>query len=82
MSSRKTINENNLSNSLIKSNGFSFDLGRLQFESKSSDLNLSKKTDTLKLFDIRKNEHFGDVHIFLNKPSPFTLKAKSRIVEI
>ena len=82
LTSRKTISQNNLSNSLIKGTGISADLGRLQLERKSSDKNLSKKFDIIKLFDIRKNEHFGDVHMLLNKPSPFTLKAKSRIVEI
>ena len=32
--------------------------------------------------DIRKNDNFGEVNIFLDKPSPFTLKAKTRIVEV
>mgnify|MGYP002624151174 CR=1 FL=1 len=79
---KKTSNDNNLNTSLIKRNGISADLGRLHFERKSSDLNFSKDFDILKIFDIRKNEDFGEVHMFLNKPSPFTLKAKSRIVEI
>jgi len=82
LTNRKTMKDNSFNNSLIKRNGISADLGRLHFERKSSDLNLSKEFDTIKIFDIRKNEHFGDVHMLLNKPCPFTLKAKSRMVEV
>jgi hypothetical protein len=39
LTSRKTISQNNLSNSLIKGTGISADLGRLQLERKSSDKN-------------------------------------------
>ena len=82
LSSRKTIKDCSINNSLIKRSGISADLGRLHLERKSTDLNLSKEISILKIFDIRKNEHFGEVHMILNKPSPFTVKAKSRIVEI
>ena len=81
LASKRTVKDSNFNNSLIKRN-ISADLGRLHLERKSSDLNLSKEFDTLKIFDIRKNEHFGEVHMLLNKPSPFTFKAKSRIAEI
>ena len=36
----------------------------------------------LKILDIRKNEHFGDVYMFLDKPAPLTLKVKSKIAQI
>ena len=36
----------------------------------------------LKILDIRKNEHFGDVYLFLDKPAPLTLKVKSKKAEI
>ena len=36
----------------------------------------------LKILDIRKNEHFGDVSLFLDKPAPLTLKVKSKIAKI
>jgi len=62
-------------------NGLSIDLGRLDLNKKQSDLNLNENFDIIKIFDIRKNDYFGEVHMFLEKPSPFTLKAKSRIVD-
>ena len=36
----------------------------------------------LKILDIRKNEHFGDVHIFLQKPAPLSLKVTSKKAEL
>ena len=36
----------------------------------------------LKILDIRENEHFGDVCLFLDKPSPLTLKVKSKKAQI
>ena len=36
----------------------------------------------LKILDIRKNEYFGDVYMFLERPAPLTLKVKSKIAEI
>ena len=36
----------------------------------------------LKILDIRKNEHFGDVYLFLDQPAPLTLKVKSRKAKI
>ena len=69
-------------NSLVNNNGISADLGRLDFSRKETDSRIEENYDIIKIFDIRKNEHFGDIHLFLKKPSPFTLKAKSRIVEV
>ena len=36
----------------------------------------------LKILDIRKNEHFGDVYLFLDQPAPLTIKVKSRKAKI
>ena len=36
----------------------------------------------LKIIDIRKNEYFGDIYMFLDRPSPLTLKVKSKIAEV
>ena len=36
----------------------------------------------LKILDIRKNEHFGNICMFLEKPAPLTLIVKSKIAEI
>ena len=68
--------------SLIDLNNISADLGRLDFSRKESDINIYDDYETIKIFDIRKNDNFGEVNMFLDKPSPFTLKAKTRIVEV
>ena len=44
--------------------------------------NSNEEFEIMKILDVRKNEHFGEVHMFLQKPSPFTLKTKSRIAEL
>ena len=44
--------------------------------------NSNEEYEIMKILDVRKNEHFGEVHMFLQKPSPFTLKTKSRIAEL
>ena len=75
---QKSFNNNN---SLLDNN-ISFDLGRLDFTKKESDLKNLENYDNVKIFDVRKNENFGEVHMFLHKPSPFTLKAKSRMAEV
>ena len=36
----------------------------------------------LKIMEIRKNEHFGDINIFLDEPAPLSLKVKSKISEL
>ena len=41
-----------------------------------------KNKKKLKVLDIRKNEHFGDVFMFLNKKSPLYVRVKSRIVDL
>ena len=43
-------------------------------------LNGNKKK--LKILDIRKNEHFGDVFMFLNKKSPLYVRVHSRVVDL
>ena len=75
---RRTISNNNA----LMDNNISFNLGRLDFAKEESDLKRLENYEIVKIFDVRKNENFGEVHMFLQKPSPFTLKAKSRIVEI
>ena len=44
----------------------------------NEDANLGKY-QAIKIVDIRKNEHYGYIQIFMNQPSPFTVKAKSRM---
>ena len=43
-------------------------------------LNGNKKI--LKILDIRRNEHFGDVFMFLNKKSPLYVRVRSRVVDL
>ena len=74
-------NKNTLvNNSRIDDNGISVDLGRLDFS--RNEINNNNNYQAIKIIDIRKNEHFGDIHLMLEKPCPFTLKAKSRIAEL
>ena len=94
MMSNKNINYNDLKaeidNVLLQkdimnnsnSNHVSDDFGKIDFTKKEKNLYRSENYEVIKIFDIRKNEHFGDVHMFLKRPSPFTLKAKSRIAEL
>ena len=75
---RKNLSNNNE----LMDNNISFNLGRFDFEKDEADIKRLENFEIVKIFDVRKNENFGEVHMFLQKPSPFTLKAKSRIVEI
>ena len=74
--------DNNQKNSIIDDNGISIDLGRLDFSRDNLQINNNTESQSIKILDFRKNEHFGDIHMFLQKPSPFTLRIKSRIAEI
>ena len=69
-------------NNLLSNNGISVDLGRMEFSRNEIDKNNNENKQTIKILDIRKNEHYGDIHIFMEQPSPFTIKAKSRIAEL
>jgi len=73
-------NDINMNNS--SSHHVSDDFGRIDFTKNEKNLYRSENYEVIKIFDIRKNEHFGDVHMFLKRPSPFTIKAKSRIAEL
>ena len=76
-------NQNTLvNNSRIDNNGISVDLGRLDFSRNEIERCDSENYHIIKILDLRKNEHFGDYHLITEKPSPFTLKSKSRIAEL
>ena len=76
-------NQNTLiNNSRIDNNGISVDLGRLEFSRNDIDNIDNENLQIIKIIDVRKNEHYGDTHILTESPSPFTLKAKSRIAEL
>ena len=77
------LKKTNVSNSQLDNNGISVDLGRLDFT--RNDIKENKNSNNyqiIKIIDFRKNEHYGDVHIFSEQPSPFTVKVKSRIAEL
>ena len=63
-------------------NGISMDLGRLNFSMNKNEKSIINDYQLIKIIDIRKNEHFGDIYMFLKRPSPFTLTVKSRLAEI
>ena len=69
-------------NNSFYNNGISVDLGRMDFSRNELDQSENSNFQIIKILDIRKNEYYGDIHLFLEQPSPFTLKAKSRIVEL
>ena len=46
------------------------------------DENQDENVDILKILEIRKNEHFGDILMFLNKRSPLSVKAKTKYCEL
>ena len=76
-------NKNSIVNNLkSENNDISVDLGRLDFSRNEIDNYNNNNFHIIKILDVRKNEHFGDLHLITEKPSPFTLKAKSRIVEL
>jgi hypothetical protein len=55
-----------------------------KFKTNPSD-NLGYKLDELKILkiiQIRRNEHFGDVLMFLNRPSPLRVRVKSKFAEL
>ena len=68
--------------SINKSNRISFDLGRMDFLRNEDEETNIEEYQTIKIMDIRKNEHYGDIHLFNEQPSPFTVKAKSRIADL
>ena len=66
-------------------NSVSFQVGYESEEQEKENTDISKEGNNyqyLKILDIRKNEHFGDVFLFLDKPAPLTLKVISKIARI
>ena len=49
---------------------------------KKNEKALNENKKKLKVLDIRKNEHFGDVYMFLNKKSPLYVRVSSRAVDL
>ena len=66
---RKFINDN------INENDIAFYNSQQNFE-------IEKNLKTIKILDIRKNEHFGDVLMFLNKKSPLYIRVRSNKADL
>ena len=69
-------------NSREDKNRLSMDLGRIDFSRNEISQNNNQNLHIIKIIDVRKNEHYGDIHMLLEQTSPFTLKTKTRIAEL
>jgi hypothetical protein len=61
-----------------KQNKAPTDEGKIDYDSQY----IPEDIRILKIIQIRKNEHFGDVLMFLNQPSPLTLRVKTKFAEL
>jgi len=48
----------------------------------NNDTNIKHVQQYVKIIEIRKNEHFGDILMFLNKRSPLSMKVKTKYAEL
>jgi CRP-like cAMP-binding protein len=55
------------------------EIGKCNFEGDEFDAN---NYQFLNILDVLKNEHYGEVFMFLQKPSPLTLRVKSKFCEL
>ena len=78
LDNKELLNDNHI----IDTNGLSMDLGRIDFSGNKNGQNNYQNLHIIKIIDVRKNEHYGDIHMLLEKPSPFTLKVKTRKAEL
>ena len=51
-------------------------------EFKNLDNKLRTQQQYIKIIEIRRNEHFGDILMFLNKRSPLSVKVKTKVCEL
>jgi len=71
------------STSSLHENFNSLEFGQIDNTNNETNMNNgNEEYEIIKILDLRKNEHFGEVHMFLQKPCPFTLKTKSRMAEL
>ena len=69
---------------LIKQTTMNFVKGKgLIINNNNNMKNMNKLNQQyVKIIEIRKNEHFGDILMFLNRRSPLSMKVKSKIAEL
>ena len=63
-------------------NDFTFTNSKTITRNFDEDITHDENIDILKILEIRKNEHFGDILMFLNKRSPLSVKAKTKYCEL
>ena len=51
-------------------------------DNKNTDIIKTPVQQYVKIIEIRKNEHFGDILMFLNKRSPLSMKVKTKYAEL
>jgi hypothetical protein len=76
--SKNTLNVNDINKKDIKSI-LTNDQGKIEIQKHK---NTSSNCIYLKILDIRKNEHFGALLMFLNKRSPLCLRVKTKKAEL
>ena len=69
---KKYVNNNNEMNKSLKDINNSSD----------QDYEIEKNIKRIKILDIRKNEHFGDVLMFLNKKSPLCVRVRTNKADL
>ena len=57
------------------------EIGKCDLNGENEEVEL-RNLQFLHIIDILKNEHFGEVYMFLNKPSPLSLRVKSKRVDL
>ena len=57
------------------------EIGRCDLNGEGEDFDISNY-QFLRILDILKNEHFGELYMLLNKPSPLSLRVKSKKVDL
>ena len=48
----------------------------------STNINFNKNKVNIRIIEIRREEHFGEIFMFLNKKSPFNIRVKSQKAEL
>jgi len=57
------------------------EIGKCDFNGENEDIDISN-FQFLHILDILKNEHFGELYMLLNKPSPLSLRVKSKKADL
>ena len=65
-----------------KKSNFGDEIGKLDLPEKEIENEDDDNFHYIKILDVRKNEHHGNIYITLGKPASLSLKVKSKIAEI